>query len=297
MSFIRLENEDVTISAESITSPAWGENVSTLTTFFSSSFQSGSESGEYHLDIYSADQGSLQPSGSVNFSIAHAISGSALTPEKAVWEQYTTLLYGSDKAGAKADLTQEFFIINVNRSKYKESIAVTGFELATFDGGGASIIFEINDTVDFGLVDSGRKFVLKSEEGGALTTVAGFLFPDVGIIAIKSASFTTDPNNLTGLLNQLNAGGNFTLFSEETISSNFVFIRARNSQLNYSTNPSFVKSDGTIREAKLVDTPQVFPTTVGLYNDSNELIAVAKLSRPLIKDFNKEALLRVKLDY
>jgi hypothetical protein len=34
-----------------------------------------------------------------------------------------------------------------------------------------------------------------------------------------------------------------------------------------------------------------------MYNDSNELMAVAKLSRPLIKDFTKESLLRVKLDF
>jgi hypothetical protein len=38
-------------------------------------------------------------------------------------------------------------------------------------------------------------------------------------------------------------------------------------------------------------------TTIGMYNDSNELIAVAKMSRPLLKDFTKEALVRVKLDF
>ena len=32
-------------------------------------------------------------------------------------------------------------------------------------------------------------------------------------------------------------------------------------------------------------------------NDNNELLAVAKLSKPLVKDFTKEALIRVKLDY
>jgi hypothetical protein len=36
---------------------------------------------------------------------------------------------------------------------------------------------------------------------------------------------------------------------------------------------------------------------VGLYNDANELLAVAKLSRPLQKNFTKEALVRVKLDF
>jgi hypothetical protein len=43
--------------------------------------------------------------------------------------------------------------------------------------------------------------------------------------------------------------------------------------------------------------PQVYLTTIGMYNDSNELVAVAKMSRPLLKDFTKEALVRVKLDF
>ncbi len=42
---------------------------------------------------------------------------------------------------------------------------------------------------------------------------------------------------------------------------------------------------------------QPYITTVGLYNDTNQLLAVAKLSRPLPKDFTKEALIRVKLDF
>ena len=46
-----------------------------------------------------------------------------------------------------------------------------------------------------------------------------------------------------------------------------------------------------------IDNPQVYATTVGLYNDSNDLLAVAKLSKPLVKDFTKEALVRVKLDF
>jgi len=47
----------------------------------------------------------------------------------------------------------------------------------------------------------------------------------------------------------------------------------------------------------MINSPQSFVTTVGLYNDNNDLLAVAKLSRPLLKDFTKEALVRIKLDY
>ena len=47
----------------------------------------------------------------------------------------------------------------------------------------------------------------------------------------------------------------------------------------------------------MINTPQSYMTTVGLYNDNNDLLAVAKLSRPLLKDFTKESLIRIKLDY
>ena len=36
---------------------------------------------------------------------------------------------------------------------------------------------------------------------------------------------------------------------------------------------------------------------IELYNDSQQLLAVAKLSKPLLKSFQREALIRVKLDY
>jgi len=47
----------------------------------------------------------------------------------------------------------------------------------------------------------------------------------------------------------------------------------------------------------MINAPQAYMTTVGLYNDNNDLLAVAKLSQPLLKDFTKEALVRIKLDF
>ena len=90
----------------------------------------------------------------------------------------------------------------------------------------------------------------------------------------------------------------FELNSQETISSDYVFIRARNNEFNYTENPSFISgSTGEVIYSYFINNPQTFPTTVGLYNDNNELVAVAKLSQPLAKDFTKEALIKVKLDY
>ena len=94
------------------------------------------------------------------------------------------------------------------------------------------------------------------------------------------------------------SGANFKLNSQETLTSDFVFIRARNNEFNYTENPSFISgSTGEILYPVLVDSPQTYISSVGLYNDNNELVAVAKLSKPLQKDFTKELLLRVKLDF
>ena len=56
-------------------------------------------------------------------------------------------------------------------------------------------------------------------------------------------------------------------------------------------------STGEVIYPYFINNPQTFPTTVGMYNDSNDLLAVAKLSKPIQKDFTKEALIRVKLDF
>jgi hypothetical protein len=128
---------------------------------------------------------------------------------------------------------------------------------------------------------------------------------DGGGINLKT-TLTNDFNgdNSTKLYNHISGSsgdGNgriFQLNSQETITSDFVFVRTRNSEFNYSENPSFISgSTGEVIYNYFIDNPQTFPTSVGMYNDANELLAVAKLSKPITKDFTKEALIRIKLDF
>ena len=91
---------------------------------------------------------------------------------------------------------------------------------------------------------------------------------------------------------------NFKLNSQENVTSDYIFIRARNSEFNYSENPSFISgSTGEVLYDDFINAPQTFITTVGLYNDANELLAVAKLSTPVEKTFDKEIAIKVKLDF
>jgi len=90
----------------------------------------------------------------------------------------------------------------------------------------------------------------------------------------------------------------FYLNSQESISSDYIFVRPKSSQFNYSENPSFISgSTGEVLYSDFINNPQTYITTIGLYNDTNQLLAVAKLSRPLPKNFTTEALVRVKLDF
>jgi len=113
-----------------------------------------------------------------------------------------------------------------------------------------------------------------------------------------SESNNINGQNLRTFYNAFNsAGASFKLQSEETVTSNYVFVRVRNSEFNYSTNPSNISGSGELRDNIMINSPQSFITTVGLYNDNNDLLGVAKLSKPLLKDFTKEVLVRIKLDY
>lgn len=160
----------------------------------------------------------------------------------------------------------------------------------------------------------------------------GFFLPDIGVILLNAsalalgsayggAGLTLDRQNYGSGSYTLNASSSYTstnntllftaisssatvstnsafqLNSQETISSDYVFVRVANAEYNYSSNPTFVTGSGNVLYSTMIYSPQTYITTVGLYNDNSELLAVAKISRPLVKDFTKEALIRVKLDW
>jgi hypothetical protein len=90
----------------------------------------------------------------------------------------------------------------------------------------------------------------------------------------------------------------------EYVPSLHYFVRVMNRDFNYSNNPTFVydgtdgiHAAGTIFNSDFVTNPTTYVTSIGLYDDSNELVAVAKLSRPAVKNFSNELLIKVRLDF
>jgi len=92
-----------------------------------------------------------------------------------------------------------------------------------------------------------------------------------------------------------------TFQNSTQINSTLYFCRASADEFNYSTNPTYTDSDGKIAVIEQgQDATQrsfTFPTTIGLHNDAGELLAVAKLSRPIEKNDEKDITFRVRLDF
>ena len=108
---------------------------------------------------------------------------------------------------------------------------------------------------------------------------------------------TSEQFNQYRLLQAIRRGGDFEARRTENISTQHFFVRATNREFNYSNNPTYIDADGFFVEGTFETDPQTFITTVGLLNDSNEMIAVAKTSQPIVKSFDKEVLIKVKLSF
>jgi len=87
---------------------------------------------------------------------------------------------------------------------------------------------------------------------------------------------------------------------QEQITSQHYFVRATSGDFNSTSNETFYTQSvvgNKVVIPGLASEPKTFITSVGLYNNSNELIAIAKLSKPILKSKSREALIKVKLDF
>lgn len=194
---------------------------------------------------------------------------------------------------------------------------------------GSTVITLIDDSVltTGSIGQSGRVYNIVS---GSLTDGVynpsapkyfGLVYPDYGTLILDAKMLDQQLGFKTNVSSSSEGNNHFTLYhsisgsalqtnpstsdpygflarNSEKITSTHYFVRIKNAEYNFSNNPSFVTgSVGQIAQSTFVGDPKTYITTVGLYNDYQELLAVAKLSKPLLKSFSREALIRVKLDY
>ena len=272
-------------------------------------------------------------SGSGSISLAN--SDDAKLNSKATYNQYASVLLdqtdtlftvlGTD--GTDTVDIPDIYVVNIARARYKESMDPGNWSLK-ISGSHAPFVTTLID-------NSGKKFSDKVGKAGRVFDVVsgslnlgtdsaatinsttasngegwGKFYPDQGFIILNptaiSASIGLEPDlgvnadkeNHKQIYNAIVAGKDFEARRTENVSTSHYFVRATNREFNYSNNPTFISgSDNTLRYDAFKRDPKVFITSVGLYNDASELLAVAKTSQPIQKSFDKEVLIKVKLDF
>ena len=332
------ESGDVITNIKDIVSSGmWAEGAASITSFFTSSVQSGS-TGEYYLDVYASNPQS-DTTAKAQFSTAYGhFNGSGSLgmygqtgnrASAAVYRQLSQTLLGPGEdqftfAGSGENTQPKYvYAISVSRQQLREKMDPGNWELKLKNGGtvihiiddsGATTNPEINQggrvfNLVSGSIQSGVASIKKTaitQDGGAY----GLFYPDLGLLIFNgpvlnaSASLSTvlTRNTLGGNNDKfyeiIKAGNLFQSRREEVITSQHYFCRVPNKEFNFSSNPTFATaSDGSFTQATFFKNPKTFITQVGLYNDAGELLAVAKLSKPLLKSYSREAIIKVKLDF
>jgi hypothetical protein len=277
--------------------------------------------------------GNAVGSGSLDYNAA--VDG--YSPSATIFGQWQDLVIGDENTNFTfgAITSSQFYALTMERARYKESLFLGSMALTLSSSGGSIVLTDDSNYVSsVQFCEAGRIFQLITGSQGVKANITarnttdgysansgsyGWLLPDIGTIILNplalaapaisggiafvysgSATGSATPNISPNrsLYLAMSGSNSFKLNSQETITSDFVFVRPRSAEFNYSENPSFISgSTGEVLYSGFINNPQTYITTVGLYNDTNELLAVAKLSRPLLKDFTKEALVRIKLDF
>jgi hypothetical protein len=339
---------------DTVTSGLWSGDTGSMTAFFTSSTQTEATK-EYYLNVYDKDP-ATDESSTVQYAIAFgnkfgsgstslANDDNSTQATKATYAQYRSILleeedelFSFTSASGGTHDSEDIFVINVARARYKE----------TMDPGNMEFILSGSNGTQRFIDDSGKKFSNTVGKAGRVfnivsgslnlgtendPTVAenyssgtangqgfGLFYPDQGLVVLNPAAlkatvgtsidsgsaggswlsktFVYEGQNSYLLHNMLSGGSDFQARRVENVSTSHYFVRAQNREFNFSNNPTFITgSDGTFKESSFETDPRTYITAIGLMNDANEILAVAKTSQPIEKSFDKEVLIKVKLDF
>ena len=145
----------------------------------------------------------------------------------------------------------------------------------------------------------------------------GLLFYQQGVLALdlaktpfqylsysSSAGGIISGSNLysTGTITQVSDGfrryvNNLQFLNSVQINSSVYVCDLGLNEFNYSSNPTYISSSIVNTKRSITDNSITYITTVGLYSEDNELLAVAKFSEPLKKTQEDAINLSIRLDY
>jgi hypothetical protein len=221
-----------------------------------------------------------------------------------------------DGAGEMKDV----FAINLSRLVTKDEVKKGSVSITLGTGSFASPFAGVKTFTDTAAAGNGQTATTIAGEYGLLSHssgIGGVVFYQAGVLIMTSSVFagvadffsgsggaksfaqTLVSSSITASCDALRHRLQNLQFNNTTeINSNIYFCRMAHNKFNYSSNPTYLSSSKIfVKNDNIQNPPITYVTTIGLYNERNELLAVAKLSEPLRKDPTNELTLRVRLDF
>lgn len=184
-----------------------------------------------------------------------------------------------------------FYVVNISQQKFGEGVREGTFRL-TSAASTASIY------------DDGHGRLVSST---APTTVIGNVFYGVGIAVVQQDTGSTSGSLVThrGLFMTTGSTVNVQFSGIHTIYEHQVICTMDPGEFNYSSNPStrnrtisasVLQSGSTAQDLIYSGTLTPYFTTVGLYNDMYELVAVAKVPSPISRVVTTQQSIIIRFD-
>lgn len=202
---------------------------------------------------------------------------------------YKLLTLIPDDVGTNTILTQNGRVFNLVSGSIASGIV-------TESGGGYSYYGIIYPDLGLAILDATRLDSYLNFNSTTGSNINGFnsfkLFKSIeGAVAI---------NNGTSSLSSISAppSHSFVVRADKVTNMNFYFVNIQAFDYNYSTNPTYTTgSSGQLKYNAFIRNPVTYISSIGLYNDEFDLLAVAKMSKPIKKYFGKEYLIKIRLEY
>jgi hypothetical protein len=159
---------------------------------------------------------------------------------------------------------------------------------ASYSGAAVGLVF-----YQAGVMILSSSVFMISSSGGVLTTANSRMdSSNLSIVnALTASEISGNANNLRHRMQNVQFNNTVEL------NSTVYFCRVNHNDFNYSSNPTYLSSSKIRVKEISSDEPVSYITTVGLYSENNELLAVGKLSEPLKKTPSNEFTIRTRLDY
>lgn len=228
---------------------------------------------------------------------------------------YTPLTYTTGITGATAKEMGNIYIIALSRGRVKDYLDQNSWKLTLSNS--VSIIAAPSpavNTMDFNTIVSGTNNIC-----GRFYAEKGLIILDADILlasgalsqsalnagkvgqSISGNRYYTASLAIDNFYKSISIGSYFKARSVEDVQSTHYFVRGRNYEFNYSSNPTWRSGSSSNIIPAFYDEPRTYISSIGLYDQDEsgiyKLLAIAKLSKPIAKAADSEILVKVRLDY